>query len=57
MSRTLVELWDLHRHAARPAIVDDAGPVTFAEIDARARALAAALLDGADALGGARVGV
>jgi malonyl-CoA/methylmalonyl-CoA synthetase len=57
VSRTLVELWDLHRHAARPAIVDDAGPVTFAEIDARARALAAALLDGADALGGARVGV
>lgn len=57
MSRTLVELWNAHRHATRPAVFDDAGSATFAEIDARARALAGALVGDEGTLAGARVAV
>lgn len=57
MIRTLEGLWSRHRASSRIAVHDGDGAHAFAEIDARARSLAAALLAGRGTLAGERVGI
>lgn len=52
---TLLEQWDGVRRSSRPAILDAGGTHAFAELDARARAVAAHLCAGRSTLAGERV--
>ena len=53
----LIARWNAHASTARVAVWDEAGEHGFGAIDARARAIAATLLDGRASLEGERVAV